>query len=267
MQEGKRYNEGKIRYDLLEPFAIEQLAKVFTEGAKKYEPRNWEKGMAWSKVLASLKRHIAAWENGEDNDKETGCYHMAHAAWIALALVSYYKMAPQFDDRRHNYLYPKRIGLDIDDVLADWIGTWSKAHNIPQPTSWIFDRYIVDKFDTMKYNGSLDEFYLNLPVLTKPEDIPFEPVCYVTSRPVDSAVTEAWLDRNGFPAAPVCTVGIHGSKVECLKKYEVDIFIDDKYENFVELNKAGICTYLFDALHNQRYDVGYRRIKSLKELF
>lgn len=267
MEEGKRYNEGKIRYDLVEPFSLQELAKVYSEGAKKYEARNWEKGMSWSKVLASLKRHIAAWELGEDTDSETGCYHMAHAAWNALALVSYYKLAPQFDDRRHSYLYQKRIGLDIDDVLADWIGTWSKAHGIPKPTSWIFDRYIIDKFDSMKYNGSLDEFYLNLPVLTKPEDIPFEPVCYVTSRPVDSSVTEAWLDKNGFPAAPVCTVGIHGSKVECLKKYGVDIFIDDKYENFVELNKAGICTYLFDALHNQRYNVGYKRIKSLKELF
>ena len=40
--EGLRYNQNKLRYDLLEPFAIEQLAKVFTKGAEKYAPHNWE---------------------------------------------------------------------------------------------------------------------------------------------------------------------------------------------------------------------------------
>ena len=43
-------------------------------------------------------------------------------------------------------------------------------------------------------------------------------------------------------------------------------FVDDKFENFVELNKNGICCFLMDAPHNQRYDVGHKRIKSLKEL-
>lgn len=266
MKEGLRFNQNKIRYDLLEPFAIDQLAKVFTKGAEKYAPRNWEKGMDWTKMLASLKRHIAAWEMGEDFDNETNCYHMAHAAWNALALVSYYKLAPQFDDRNLSYLKGVKIGLDIDDVLADWVGTWSKLHNINLPNSWAFDRSILDKFDKMKYENTFEDFYINLPVLTKPEDIPFEPFCYVTSRPVDSSITEAWLDKNGFPAAPVYTVGIHGSKVDILKELKVDIFVDDKFENFVDLNKNGIFTYLFTANHNLRYNVGHRRINSLKEL-
>jgi len=36
---GLRHNSGKLRYDLLEPFAQEQLAKVFTSGANKYADR------------------------------------------------------------------------------------------------------------------------------------------------------------------------------------------------------------------------------------
>lgn len=41
---------------------------------------------------------------------------------------------------------------------------------------------------------------------------------------------------------------------------------DVTFENFVELNNAGICCFLFDALHNRKYQVGYKRIKSLNEL-
>lgn len=265
-EKGLRFNEGKLRYDLLEPFAQEQLVKVFTLGAKKYAPRNWEKGMSWTSVVASMKRHIAEFEKGEDFDSETGLLHMAHAMWNASTLVSYYKIAPDFDDRDHKYLRPKRIALDIDDVLAAWASNWNKYHgNDYAPTAWYFDRAIMSKFDAMK-GEELDNFYLGLPSLIDGKDIPFEPCCYVTSRPVTSEVTEQWLDKHNFPAAPVITVGLGGSKVQALKEAKVDIFVDDNYANFVALNNAGICTYLFNAPHNQRYNVGYKRIKSLKEL-
>lgn len=95
-----RYNEGKLRYDLLEPFAIQELVKVFTKGANKYADWNWlAGGMDYSKMLASLKRHIAAFEMGEDFDPETSCHHMAHAAWNSLGIVTYSHYFPENDDR------------------------------------------------------------------------------------------------------------------------------------------------------------------------
>ena len=118
----------------------------------------------------------------------------------------------------------------------------------------------------MAAQGELEEFYANLPVLTNPSDIPFEPHCYITSRPVDVKITEKWLDDNGFPTRPVYCVGTGKSKVDVALDVGVDIFVDDRYENFVELNKAGICCFLFDSPLNQKYDVGHKRIKSLKEL-
>jgi len=54
--------------------------------------------------------------------------------------------------------------------------------------------------------------------------------------------------------------------VDVAKESGVEIFVDDKYENFIELNSAGICCFLFDASHNQRYNVGFKRIKTLKEI-
>lgn len=263
---GLRFNDGKTRHDLFEPYAIEELARVFTKGAEKYAPRNWEKGMAWSKVLASLKRHLNQFERGEDFDKETELLHIAHVAWNAMALTSYYKIYPEGDDRPHQYLNPKKIGLDIDEVLAAWTPAWCKRWEIVTPTSWYFDRNIRERFAKMAADNELVDFYLNLEVLTPPESIPFEPHCYITSRPVEISVTEQWLDSKGYPHRPVHNVGLGKSKVDAIIESGCDIFVDDRFENFVEINKAGICCYLYDAPHNRRYDVGYKRIKSLNEL-
>ena len=70
----------------------------------------------------------------------------------------------------------------------------------------------------------------------------------------------------GFPGRPVYSIPMGTSKVTIAKNAEVDVFVDDRYDNFVQLNQAGICCFLFDAPHNERYDVGYRRLHSLKEL-
>ena len=67
---GLRFNQGKTRYDLVPAFAQEQYARVLTRGAEKYAERNWEKGMTWSKVLASLERHLAAIKRGEDYESD-----------------------------------------------------------------------------------------------------------------------------------------------------------------------------------------------------
>lgn len=260
---GLRYNDGKLRYDLLPKFAIEEFTKVLTIGANKYEPRNWENGMSWMGVLASLKRHLAAFERGEDFDKETGLLHIAHVIANASFITEYYKIYPQGDDRTHTYLNPPKIGLDIDEVLADWVGHWTKHYGMEVPETWNFDRNIKEKFDSLKDDK---DFWMSIPVKTSPSEIGFEPHCYITSRSIPKEWTEEWLDKNGFPTMPVYSVDFNTSKVEVAKESGIDIFIDDRFENFVELNRNGICCFLFDAPHNKRYDVGYKRLTSLSEL-
>lgn len=263
---GLRYNEGKLRHDLVYPWAHERMVEVLTDGANKYAERNWERGMSWSSVLASLKRHLTAFENGEDFDPETGRLHMAHLACNAHFLTAYYKLFPQGDDRRHEYLTIPKIGLDIDEVLCDWVGDWTKYRNLEVPSSWSFDRGLVDEFKKMEKEGRLNEFYLNLKPLMKGEDLPFEPDCYITSRPVSSEISEQWLDKHGFPSRPVFTTTKERTKVVIAKERELDIFIVDGYHNFVDLNNAGICCFLYDAKHNQRYDVGHKRITNLNDI-
>lgn len=263
--EGLRYNDGKRRLDLVPQSMVDGVADVLTFGAKKYAENNWKKGMKWSTVIASLERHLAALKRGEDFDPESGLLHIDHINTNGAFLKEYYKIYPQGDNRQHSYLNMPKIGLDIDEVLCDWVGAWCEKFGYCKPETWSFSYKNKEHFESFN-EEELNEFYLNIPRKINPNDIPFEPHCYITSRSVPVELTKAWLQKNGFATKPVYSVGFGESKVEVARKSGVDIFVDDKFENFVELNNAGICCYLWDTPHNQRYNVGYKRIKSFKEL-
>jgi hypothetical protein len=96
---GKTYDAGKLRFDLIPPEWETALAEVMSAGAVKYADRNWEKGLSWSRRYGSMRRHMNAFWAGEDYDKETGLPHLAHAAWNALALLTFMRTHPEFDDR------------------------------------------------------------------------------------------------------------------------------------------------------------------------
>lgn len=251
---GLRFNEGKARYDLIPAFAQHEYARVLTKGAEKYADRNWEKGMPWSKILSSLERHLYAIKRGEDYDPETGLLHSAHVMCNAAFLTEYYKIFPQGDDRPLDYLRQKRIGMDIDDVLADFLSSFARRYNLPEIFNWNFD----DDFLT-KYTELEDHFFENLPSILAPKDILFEPVVYITSRRENLATaTSTWLfGNNKYPVAPIVFAK---DKLEACKEHKLDVFIDDKFENFVHLNTNGILCYLFDAPHNRKYNVGHKRI-------
>lgn len=97
--EGVKFDDDKPRYDLIPPEALEGLAKVLTFGAKKYAPRNWEKGLTWGRVFAALMRHLWAWWRGEDKDSETGLSHLDHAACCIAFLQTYEVRHTGTDDR------------------------------------------------------------------------------------------------------------------------------------------------------------------------
>lgn len=257
-----RYDNGKPRHDLIPTFSMNELAKIYAMGAKKYADNNWRKGMKWSRVLGSLKRHLNAFEKGTDFDEESGLHHMAHVIWNAVTLLEYYKLAPHLDDRQHYYLNPKRIGLDIDDVLADFCPNFCKFAGIEIPTSWNFG-FMEHVTSSEKRIDEYSEFMKTLPVKSNPSDIPFEPVCYITNRHIDPQIAINWIKDNGFPQVPVIQTN---NKVKAALEMKLDIFVDDKFENFVDMNNAGICCFLFDAPHNRRYEVGYKRVFNLKEL-
>lgn len=73
--------EGKGRYDLIPTHPLKRLACVYEKGAKKYDDRNWEKGMPLSRFLNSAKRHLDQFVEGwKDED------HLAQAIWNLFGL-------------------------------------------------------------------------------------------------------------------------------------------------------------------------------------
>lgn len=108
--DGLRFNEGKRRFDLIPPDAMAALADLFTIGARKYAERNWERGMAYSKVIASLDRHWNDFKAGVDRDPETGCLHITHVVWNAMALLTFKLRGIGIDDRMKVKM-PRQIGV------------------------------------------------------------------------------------------------------------------------------------------------------------
>ena len=59
--------DDKPRPDLISPFAEERQGHWLRMGAVKYAERNWEKGMPFSRCVASLKRHLMKYQQGNQN--------------------------------------------------------------------------------------------------------------------------------------------------------------------------------------------------------
>lgn len=98
-QQGRKYDIGKLRFDLIPPGPLHALAFVYTIGAAKYSDRNWEKGIAFGRVFAAMQRHAWAWWEGEEVDQEDGHHHLAAVAWCAFALLEYLDTHLELDDR------------------------------------------------------------------------------------------------------------------------------------------------------------------------
>ncbi len=99
MTEGRKDDQGKLPYDLLPPELLEGTAAVLRFGATKYAPRNWERGMAWSRPFAALMRHMWAWWKGDHTDPETGMSHLWHASCCLAFLIAYEQRRIGTDDR------------------------------------------------------------------------------------------------------------------------------------------------------------------------
>ena len=100
--EGRKDDSGKAPYHLLAPEMLDATAQVLAFGADKYAPRNWEKGMDWSRPFSALMRHMWAWWKGEQKDPETGMSHLWHASCCIMFLIAYEERQAGSDDRPNN---------------------------------------------------------------------------------------------------------------------------------------------------------------------
>jgi len=119
---GARFSEGKIRHDLIPPWSLNELARVYTYGCKKYSPDNWRKGLKWRQdVIGPLLRHLWKWIRGEKIDEESGMYHLAMVLWNVITLMEYEKNSIGQDDRN-----PYTLDLMDEDERFRKIEIWKQ---------------------------------------------------------------------------------------------------------------------------------------------
>ncbi len=90
-----RYNNGKPDYSLIPLASMKEAAKVLEYGATKYARDNWKRPTHWSVSFACLQRHLAAWQDGEDNDPESGRNHLGHAMCNILQMLHMLENHPE----------------------------------------------------------------------------------------------------------------------------------------------------------------------------
>jgi hypothetical protein len=85
--------EGKGRCDLLPACALLRLARHYEEGAKKYDDRNWEKGIPIHVMIDSGYRHLLKYLDGQTDED-----HLAAAAWNILGAMWMEEKRPDLQD-------------------------------------------------------------------------------------------------------------------------------------------------------------------------
>ena len=124
---GKKFDNEKIRMDLLPFEALEAVAEVLTFGAKKYSDNNWQLVEdADKRYLAAMLRHLIACKKGEMIDSESGLSHLAHAATNMLFLLWFEidKAKKRADDLPiigHKYVVVANSyshGFEIGDIVT-----------------------------------------------------------------------------------------------------------------------------------------------------
>jgi hypothetical protein len=108
VSDAQKHDGGKPPVSLIPGLPLIEIAKVLAFGAKKYDRHNWRGGMKWSRLLDAAMRHLMAFNEGEDNDPETGYSHLAHAGCCILFLLQYVLVGSGEDDRYPTNIQPKR---------------------------------------------------------------------------------------------------------------------------------------------------------------
>ena len=78
--QGRKFDQGKPRYGLLPPLALQEMARVLTHGAEKDDAGNLKHVPdSLERYFDALQRHVWAWKMGEKLDPDSGIHHLAHA--------------------------------------------------------------------------------------------------------------------------------------------------------------------------------------------
>jgi len=140
----------KVPFSLIPENVNAEVGLAFLEGARKYGSYNWRvAGVRASVYIDALRRHLGAWWNGENIDKDSGLSHIVKAIACLMILRDSMIVGNWVDDRP-----PK-----LDDY---WIQELNKK------AAEIIDKYPVpmnpylEIDNKLPKNPDLNEVVLNL---------------------------------------------------------------------------------------------------------
>lgn len=76
--------QNKPRFELIPVAPLKRLAALYERGAKKYGLGNFQKGIPFMRVMASLLRHAYQFLEGDETED-----HLSACAWNAFAIMYY----------------------------------------------------------------------------------------------------------------------------------------------------------------------------------
>ena len=92
--------DGKAPLEFLVDFVMTGDAYVHQGGAKKYGYRNWTiDSIKASTYIAAIRRHLKAWSEGEDLDKDSGWSHLYHIRAGCAIVLDADNVGKLIDDR------------------------------------------------------------------------------------------------------------------------------------------------------------------------
>ena len=93
-----KYDQGKPRFDLLDPIFEEEIAQILEFGARKYEANSWQTiPDPMNRYIAAMRRHLNAMQQGEYLDPDSGLPHHAHMSCNAMFISFFSRMKNELD--------------------------------------------------------------------------------------------------------------------------------------------------------------------------
>lgn len=96
---GTKHDQNKPDLALLPSEFNAGVARAFMDGERKYGRYNYLKGMDWTRLIAAAKRHIDAFQDGEDIAEDSKLNHLWHAGACIAILSVYYERKLGTDNR------------------------------------------------------------------------------------------------------------------------------------------------------------------------
>jgi hypothetical protein len=85
-KEELEFSMERYRWDLFDLNDFDQIANIYTMGAKKYSANNWQR-VDPERYFGALIRHLITVTTVHKFDSELGCLHLHQAIWNCMTLI------------------------------------------------------------------------------------------------------------------------------------------------------------------------------------